>query len=169
MKKTVLVFGLLSAAVSIAILAATIPTIYAHRFEASDVLGYSAIVLSALFVFFGIRSYRQGTGAGRISFGRALAVGVLISLVSCVLYAAAFQLMYFRLAPQFGEKFAACMVDRAREKGAADREIVETAKKARTLKDLYDQPLTNALLTFGTSFPVGLVVTAISAAILRKR
>ena len=169
MKKTVLVFGLLSAVVSILIMAATVPAISAHRYEMSDVLGYSAIVLSALFVFFGIRSYRQRTGSGRISFGRAVAVGVLISLVSCVLYAAAFEVLYFKVAPDFGEKFAACMVERAREKGAGEQQIAETTKKARTFKELYDNPLTNAMVTFGTSFPVGLVVTAISAAILRKR
>ena len=169
MKRTVLVFGLLSAAVSIAVMAATVPLIYSHRWPIADVLGYSSIVLSALIVFFGIRSYRQRTGSGRISFGRAVGVGILISLVSCVLYVAAFQIMYFKAAPEFGERFASCMIERVRANGASDQEIAETTRKARTLKELYDNPLTNAMVTFGASFPVGLAVTAISAAILRKR
>jgi hypothetical protein len=34
---------------------------------------------------------------------------------------------------------------------------------------LFDNPWTNAAVTFATSFPVGLAAAAISAAILRKR
>jgi hypothetical protein len=52
MKKTMLTFGLLSAAVSVALMLATIPFIYSLRHETADVLGYTSIVLSALVVFF---------------------------------------------------------------------------------------------------------------------
>jgi predicted membrane channel-forming protein YqfA (hemolysin III family) len=169
MKRTVFGFGLLSATVSIAIMAITVPLIYSHRSKWMDVLGYSSVALSALIVFFGIRSYRQKTGSGKISFGRAVAVGVLITLVSAVLYVVAFQVMYFKAAPEYGEKFVSCMVERGRDHGASEQEIAETARKARTLKELYDKPLTNAMVVFGTYFPVGLALSAISAAILRKR
>ena len=37
-------------------------------------------VFSILLVFFGIRSYRENAG-GLISFGRAVAVGILITLI----------------------------------------------------------------------------------------
>ena len=37
------------------------------------------------------------------------------------------------------------------------------------LKELYDNPLTNAALTFVQPFPIGLVASALSAAILRRR
>jgi hypothetical protein len=43
------------------------------------------------------------------------------------------------------------------------------AGQARTLKQLYDHPATNAVLTFATSFPIGLVVALISAAILKRK
>ncbi|MGH9322760.1 MAG: DUF4199 domain-containing protein [Vicinamibacteria bacterium] len=81
----------------------------------------------------------------------------------------AFEIVYFKLAPDFGDKFAACMVERVRASGGTPQELDETAKRAQTLKRLYDHPATNAALTFGTSFPLGAAVTAISAAILRKR
>lgn len=110
------------------------------------------MVVSALVVFFGIRSYREKADGGRLTFGRGLAVGALIALM-----------------PQFGERFSACMVERARASGASDPEIVETARQAQTLKDLYDHPVTNAALTLGTSFAIGLAAAAISAVILRRR
>lgn len=169
MKKTVVTFGLISAALSIVMMAATIPFINSVRYETADVLGYASIVLSALLVFFGIRSYRENAGGGRMTFGRGSAVGLLITLISCTCYIVAFQIIYFKLVPDFGDKFAACMVERVRASGGTEQQIDETAKQAQTFKQLYDNPATNAALTFATSFPIGLIVTAGSAAILRKR
>jgi F0F1-type ATP synthase assembly protein I len=169
MNKTILRFGFLSGVVSVVLMAATVPFIRSIRHEPADVLGYTSIVLSALLVFFGIRSYRETTGEGRITFARGFAVGVLITLISCVCLVVAFQLMYFALVPDFGEKFAACMVERARSAGSTDQQIVETARQAQQFKQLYDNPATNAALTFAMSFPVGLAATIASAAILSRR
>ena len=169
MKTTVLTFGLISGALSAAMILATVPLLDSIGFEKTDVVGYTTIVLSALLVFFGVRSYRENAGAGRITFGRGFAVGLLITLISCVCSVVTFQIVYFKVTPEFGERFAACMVERARASGASRREIDETEKQARTLKELYDNPVTNAALTFIQPFPIGLVASAISAAILRKR
>jgi hypothetical protein len=168
MKKTGLTFGLISGAVSTAMMLATIPFIHSARLETADVLGYTSIVLSALLVFFGIRSYRENAGGG-ITFGQGLAVGLLITAISCACYVVAFQIVYFQLVPEFGDKFAACMVERVRAAGGTPQQLEETAKQAATFKRLYDNPATNAALTFATSFPIGLAATAVSAAILRKR
>lgn len=169
MRRAVLVFGLIGGAVSTAMTLVTIPFIRAHRVGVADVLGYTGMVLSALLVFFGIRWYRETAGAGRVGFGRGFAVGALISMVSCAVLVLAFELVYFKLAPDFGEAFASCMIERARDAGATAPELEKTAAQAAELKRLYDNPATNAALTFGTSFPVGLVATTVSAAILRRR
>ena len=169
MKKTVLSFGLVSAALSVTMMLATVPLLDTIGFEKTDVIGYTTIVLSALLVFFGVRSYRDNAGAGRITFRDGFTVGLLITLVSCVCSVVAFQIVYFRLTPEFGDKFAACMVERARASGASPQKIEETAKQAQMLKQLYDNPATNAALTFVQAFPIGLVASALSAAILRWR
>lgn len=170
MKKTALTFGLISGAVAIAMMLMTLPFISSHRSGTADVLGYTSILLSALLVFFGIRSYREHHAEnGQLTFGRGLAVGLLITLISTTCYAAAFEIIYFKLAPDFGDQFSACMVERVRASGGSQKEIVETVKRAATLKRLYDHPATNAALTFATTLPVGLAVTAISAGILRRK
>ncbi len=169
MKKTVLIFGLISGAISTGILLATIHYIGSVDFRKEDILGYTSIVLSALVVFFGIRSYRENAGAGQLTFGRGVAVGLLITLVSCACYVVAFQIVYFKAAPGIGEKYAACMVERVRASGASQQKVDEMAKKARSYKQMYDNPAINAALAFAEMFPIGLVVTAASAGILRKR
>lgn len=168
MKKPVLLFGLVSAAVAIAGMAATTPLILAGDHAKSDLLGYSAMVLSALLVYFGIRWYRDRED-GPVGFGRAFAVGLLITLVSALVQVAAFQLLYFKRVPGFGDAFVACMIDRAENAGEPPAKVEEAARTAATLKRLYDAPLTNAALTFAAPLPIGVVASALSAAFLRRR
>ena len=44
----------------------------------------------------------------------------------------------------------------------------ETERKAKQFKQMYDNPAINVALTGMEVFPIGLVVTAVSAGILRK-
>ena len=45
----------------------------------------------------------------------------------------------------------------------------KTTGRAQALKRLYDNPWTNAAITFAQPLPIGLAAAAISAAILRQR
>src|SRR5688500_15141520 len=105
MKKTVLTFGLISGAISSLMMLAFLPFIDRIGFDKGMVIGYTTIVLSFLLVFFGIRSYRDNVCGGSITFGRALAVGILITLISCLCYVGTWEIIYFKLMPDFAEKF----------------------------------------------------------------
>ena len=159
---------LLSGAVSSAMMLASLPLIDRIGFDRGMLLGYTAIVLSFLLVSFGIRAYREQTGE-TISSGRAFTVGIFITLISCAFYVITWQIVYFKLHPEFADKFAAYAVEKARADGASDDVIEKTRKEMADFKALYDQPLYNAAFTFVEPFPVGLLVTLISAAALRKK
>jgi hypothetical protein len=169
MKKTVLTFGLISGAVSAVTMLVTIPFVDAIGFEKGEILGYTVIVLSALIVFFGVRSYRENAGGGRLTFGRGFAVGILITLISSACYVGTWEIVYFKLMPGFAEKYAAHMVDHAKESGASQQKMDETERQAKQFKQMYDNPAINVALTFMEVFPIGLVVTGVSAGILRKK
>ncbi|HEV2719047.1 MAG TPA: DUF4199 domain-containing protein [Thermoanaerobaculia bacterium] len=171
MKRTVLIFGLISGAISSAMMFLTLPLINRGtiNFDNGEVIGYTAIFLSFLLVFFGIRSYRENHG-GVITFGRAFAVGILITLISCVFYVASWEVIYFgNLMPGHLEKYAAHMATKMRAQGATEAAIAEKTKQLQELRKLYDNPLMNAAFTMIEPFPVGLIVTLVSAGILRKR
>jgi hypothetical protein len=169
MKKTVLTFGLISGAISAAMMLATIPFVDAIGWEKGEILGYTVIVLSALLVFFGVRSYRENVGGGRITFGRGFAVGILITLISSACYVGTWEFMYYKLMPGFAENYAAHMVERAKASGANQEKIEETVKQAKQFKQMYDNPVINVAMTFTEVFPIGLVVTLVSAGFLRKK
>ena len=168
MKRTVLTFGLLSGTVSSLMMLGTIPFMERIGFDHGLVVGYTAIVLSFLLVFFGIRSYREQAG-GAITFGRAFTVGILITLISCVFYIATWQLIYFKLHPGFMDKWEAYAVEKALADGGTPEEVEAKRRQLRSFKEAYDNPLTNAAYTFIEPFPVGLLVTVISAAVLRRK
>jgi hypothetical protein len=168
MRKIVLTFGLLSGAVSTVMMFATIPFMERIGFDRGMVIGYTSIVIAMLFVYFGIRSYRDNVLGGAITFGSAFKAGLLITLVSCFCYVAAWLVLYYQFIPDFGQRYAAYLVDGARAAGRSQNEIDAMVKQGDDLVKLLDNPLTNAAVTFTEPFPVGLLVTLISAAVLRK-
>jgi len=67
MKKIVLTFGLMSGAIFAAVIAVMVPLSGVTDFDKQEIVGYTAMVLAFLLVFFGIRSYRENVSGGAIT------------------------------------------------------------------------------------------------------
>jgi hypothetical protein len=132
MKKTVLIFGLISGAISAAMMLITVPD-------------------------------------GRLSFGRGFAVGILIALISSACYVGAWEIVYFKFMPDFAEKYSAHMVEKAKASGESQQKVDDIVRRAKAFKEMYDNLAINIAMTFMEVFPIGLVVTLISAGLLRKK
>ena len=169
MKKTVVTFGLISGVLSSLMMLATVPFHDRIGFNYGLVLGYTTIVLSFMLVFFGIRSYRDNVAGGSITFVRAFGLGILITLVSCVFYVGTWEVIYFKLMPDFAEKFSKSAIEKVITSGGSKEMIDAKVQEMKDLTALLNNPLKNAGMTFLEPFPVGLIVTLISAAVLRKK
>ena len=169
MKRTILIFGLISGAIISGTMLASVPFITADNMKRGEVFGYTGIVLGALLVFFGVRSYRENVAAGRMSFGRGLAVGVLIALVSSLCYVATWEILYFGVMPGIGDKVAACMVDRVKASGGSQEQVDAMVAQTDTYKKLWANPLTNVAVTLIEPFPIGFAAALLSAAFLRRK
>jgi hypothetical protein len=169
MKKTVLTFGLISGAVMSALMLLTMPFIDKIGFDRGYVVGYTSMVLAFLLVFFGIRSYRENVGDGYISFGRALGVGLLITLISCICYVITWEIIYFNFLPDFVDKYGSYVVEKARASGASAEQIAKQVEEVKQFKIMYANPLLNVAMTILEPLPVGLILTLVSALILRRR
>jgi hypothetical protein len=169
MKKTVLTFGLLSGVVSALMMFATVLFIDGIGFDKGVVVGYTAIVLSLLFVYFGVRSYRDNQLGGKITFGQAFGVGMMITLISCVVYVVAWEIEYVNFFPDFADKYAAYAMEQARASGASEATMAAKAAEMAAMKKVMDSPVMRPLFVFIEPFPVGVLVTLISAAVLRKK
>lgn len=168
MKRNVLTFGAISGAVSSLMMLATLSLLDRIGFDKGAVIGYTAIVASFLPVFFGIRAVREQSG-GTLTFGRGFTAGILITLISCACYVVTWEIIYFKLRPDFWNQYTVYALEKARASGATEQKIEETRKEMMAFKVQYDKPLVNAAMTFLEPFPVGLAVTLISAGVLRRR
>ena len=169
MKKTVLTFGLIGGAIMAAMMFATLPFVDKIGFDKGVIVGYTTMILAFMLVFFGIRSYRENVSDGHITFGRAFAVGILITLVACLCYVVAWEIIYFKFMPDFVDKYSSYVIEKARASGASQQAIDAQLQQMKSFKAMYDNPFINAAITFTEPFPIGLIVTLISAAILRKK
>ncbi|MBW8879513.1 MAG: DUF4199 domain-containing protein [Acidobacteria bacterium] len=171
MQKIVLRFGLASGAILVAMALVMMPLCMRGTidFDHSEILGYTSMVLSFLLVFFGVRSYRDNVAGGAISFGKAFQVGILITLVTCAIYVIAWEIAYFNFFPNFLDQYSAHVIAKMRSSGASDAAILETTRKMADLAKHYTNPLYNSAITFMEVFPVGLIMTLVSAAILRRK
>jgi hypothetical protein len=169
MKKIVLTFGLISGAISAALMLATVPFHDQIGFDKGMFVGYTSMVLSFLLVFFGIRSYRENVGNGEISFLRAFSVGILITLISCVCYVATWEIVASRLLPDFLEKYTNYTIAKIQASGASAQQIEAKRQEMAHFAQLYANPLFRTAMTFLEPLPVGLLITLVSALILRRK
>lgn len=169
MKKTVWTFGLISGALLAAMMLGTLPFMDRIGFDKAELIGYTSIVAASLFVFFGIRSYRDNHADGSISFKQALKVGVLISVVASVCYVVTWQVIYYKVAPDFVEKMTAHMLEEERAAGATPQELEAKRAQMQKFQELYRNPFINAAITFMEPFWIELIMSFVSAGILRRR
>lgn len=169
MRKIVVTFGLISGAVSSLIMIALVTFGDRIGFDRGAVIGNTSIVLSFLMVFFGIRTYRDNIGDGQITFLRAFAVGLSITLISCIFYVVTWEVIYYNFIPGFWDAYGAHLLEKLTASGASPAAVQAKLEQVKKYKELYKNPLFNAALTFIHPFPIGLVVTVFSASVLRRK
>jgi hypothetical protein len=169
MRKTILIFGLISGAISSLMMIVLVTFGERIGFDRGAVIGYTSIVLSFLMVFFGIQSYRDNIGNGQITFLKAFAVGISITLISCIFYVVTWEVIYYNFIPGYWDKYGAHLVEKLTASGASPAAVQARLQQVRKYKELYKNPLLNAALTFIDPFPIGLVMTLVSALVLRRK
>ncbi len=169
MKKTILTFGLISGILASVLMAATIPVLRTDHGSKALIIGYATIVLAALLIFFGIRSYRDNLAGGVLTFGRAFTIGLGITLISCAIYVLAWEILYFNFLPHYMDSYFAAQIQRVQSSPGTPEAIHAKVAAIRQSQIAYQNPLINALYTFIEPFPVDLLITLISAIILRRK
>jgi hypothetical protein len=168
MKKTVLAFGLISGLVMSVLMGGSLLLADKIGSGHSMVLGYTIMVASFLLIYFGIRSYRDNTLAGQISFGRAFACGILIALISSVCYVVMWEVLYFNFMPHFMDGYFAAQIHKVQSAGFDAATTAARVAAIQHSQQLYQNPLVNMAYTLIEPLPVGLLITLISAALVRR-
>jgi hypothetical protein len=162
-----LVYGGLSGAVAISVLvfslAFNLPN-HSHSLW----FGYLVMLVALSLIFVGVKRYRDVECGGVVSFGRAFMIGLGIALVAAVIYALGWELYLAVSGKDFMADYTGSILDRMRADGATPAAIAAKTAEMRDMAEAYRNPLFRLPMTFVEIFPVGLVVTLVSAALLRN-
>ncbi|NND32417.1 MAG: DUF4199 domain-containing protein [Saprospiraceae bacterium] len=141
----------------------------AQSMKFSEIIGYATMIIALSLIFFGVRAHRDNALNGHIGFGQAFQIGLLITLVASFFYVVGWMILSNILAPDFMDQYAEFTLKSMQESGASVSEIKAAEAEMEKYRQYYENPLLKAGLTFMEIFPVGLIISLISAIILRKK
>ena len=172
MKKNVLVFGLISGLVVSTIMA--ISMIYMNNNPeakmgiGSMIIGYLSMLVAFSLIFVAVKNYRDKQNGGVISFGKAFKMGLLIALIGSTMYVIMWSIVYNFYMPDFMDKYCAQMIESAKAT-STPAELQKLTEQMNTQKEMYKNPLFFVLFTYFEILPVGLIVSLVTALILKKK
>lgn len=169
MKKIVLVYGVIAGAINIAV-ALLLTTIFGDDMAHSNTewLGYLIMIIALTLIFMGIKQFRDKHLGGVIKFGKAFLTGLYIALVASAVYVGMWEVYIQTSGENWIENYQTSLIEGMREQGATEQEITIQKKELEYYADIYKDPFTRTLITLSEILPVGLIISLISAALLRK-
>ena len=171
MKKIVLVYGLIAGVIVGGMFFITIPLYESGKLDLSngELIGYTTMVLALSLIFFGVKSYRDKQLDGSITFGNSLIIGLLITVVASAIYVLSWEIIYQNMYPDFMEKITEHYMQQKIKSGGTDEEITKLKKEMNGYAEMYKSMPFRMALTFAEIAPVGIIISLISAALLRKK
>jgi len=171
MKKVILTYGLIMGAIIGAMLLISIPMWKngTLNFDNGELVGYTSMVVASSLIFFGIKSFRDNYSGGAVTFWQGTKVGLLITLVSCIVYAAAWQVSYHYMDGDFLQKMTEHRLAEMKAEGATEVELEETRATWESFGEMYKNPFIRFVITMFEPLPVALFFVVVSAGLLRRK
>jgi hypothetical protein len=133
------------------------------------VFGYVTMLVALSAVFVAIKRYRDAELGGVIGFWPALGLGLGISVIAGIIYSLAWELSLALTHMDFATAYANTLIAEKKAAGASAEAIAQLTAEMDAFKVQYANPLFRMPMTFAEIFPVGVLVSLVSAALLRNR
>lgn len=171
MKKIVITYGLIAGTILGALLITTMSMYLSNNVirENGMLIGYSTMVISLSLIFFGIKSLRDNHYNGVITFGQATKVGLLITLIASVMYALAWEISYSKIGEDFNKKMQEQYYAQLETQGLSDIDLKKEKEKIDMSIEYYKNPVIRFGITITEVLPVGIIITLLSAGLLRRK
>lgn len=130
-------------------------------------LGYSIMLLGLSMVFLAIKRRRDALG-GVIRFWPAFGMGLAISLVAGLFYVIAWEAAMAVTDVDYIGSYIEEAIAEKRARGVAAAEIAKFSAEMAQFKAQYTNPLFRIPMTLTEILPVGILVSLVSAGLLRN-
>jgi len=136
-------------------------------YSGQEIIGYTTILVSLSFVFFGIKHFRDKENDGKVSLKKALIIGILISLFASLAFGLV-DIIYGYLNPEFATEYYDYYVAEAKA-SLSGEELEAKLEEMRAQKELFSNKTMSFLLMSSTVFVIGFIISLISALILQRK
>ena len=130
--------------------------------------GYLVMLITLSLVFVGMKRYRDLEHGGVIRFWKALGLGVSIAAIAGLVYVLVWEAYLAATDHAFMDDYAAHLIEGYEAEGLSGAALAAKIEELEQVKVMYGKPWLRVLFTFSEIFPVGLLVSLVSAALLRK-
>ena len=158
------VYGLLAGLISIAMILAGMHLAGNHSLW----FGYLSMLVGFVFIFVGVKRYRDIERGGVIKFLPAFGLGLAIAVVASLAYATAFEAYLAATHYAFIDDYIASSLRVLKASGVTGAKLAQKTAELETARAQLSNPLVRIPNTFIEIFPVGMIVAPISAALLRN-
>lgn len=162
MKKLVLVYGVISGLVII-----VINTLSLELGLGQVWLGFLVMFIAFSLIFVAVKQYRDQTLGGVIRFSTGFLVGLGITMVASLVYVLVWELYLALTDYAFIDTYIASILESRQTASVSQAELAATIAETETIRQQYSNPLFRLPMTFVEIFPVGVLISLISAFILR--
>ena len=169
MLRTILIYGVIAGLI-VGIPMSILTVVERHQSPSpyAMAVGYLIMLVALSAVFVAVKRRRDVDLGGVIRFWPALGLGLGISAVAGVVYVIAWETACALAHLDFGAAYAGAMVREQAAKGVTGAALAKVAAQAEAFRLQYANPLYRWPMTFAEIFPVGVLVSLISAALLRN-
>jgi len=169
MKKVVITFGLTAGAIVVVLMYLTMPIGKEKaNYDMGQILGYVSMIVAFTMIFFGVKVLRDKHYAGKITFGKGFVTGLYITLIAALMYCVGWEIYYNTSASNFMADYTTYYIEKMKDEGASEKEITEMTAEMASMQEMYKNPAIRFGFTFLEIFPVGLVISLVSAGILHR-
>lgn len=132
------------------------------------VIGYTTMLIALSAVFVGIKRHRDVERGGVIGFWPAFGIGLGISFIAGIFYVAAWELVQSMTSMDFASAYSKAILASEQAKGASAETLAKMSAEMEAFKVQYADPMFRLPMTFVEIFPVGVLVSLVSAGLLRN-
>jgi hypothetical protein len=170
MKKISITYGLIAGLIAMSfMIVSTILWNENNNSNQSMIIGFIGMFISFIFVFIGIKKYRDKENGGNITFVNAFKIGFFIALITSSIYTIVWLIQVHFFMPDFMEKYAAKAIEEIKSSNLSAAEITEKVTEMELMRENYKILFYRICYTLMEILPIGIVIALISALILKRK
>lgn len=170
MKKIIITYGLIAGLITMSfMIVSTIVWTANDNANQSMIIGFTGMFIAFIFVFVGIKNYRDKQNGGKVTFWNAFKIGFFIALIASSVYTLVWMIEFHFFMPDFMEKYAEKAIEGIKTSGLRATEMNAKITEMETMRENYKNPFIRICYTLMEILPIGILATLISAVILKRK